>query len=698
MTDFLTYNHKSRTGKTGAVRGELRKSESPSVLKTLNEEDDKIRREFFFSARYAELKPNDFGKEEITLRSPSFSDCDRVPPHHDIAASTATFSSGEKVELWNIRPRMFRVPYFYFPYAVKDLQYDWPWTHWEFGSKADWGPFASFKTLAFPKWTEERSKIGFEFREKRGFAYNLDWKKINSKINSRLSGSLFDEEWMSNSDLGSPIHQRRTRLDLYHRQKISEKWQVTAEGHYFTPTKKYFWRRGRQSEITIDQHASPFGRGNGIQERKRLFQEYFEEEFRRGRKLENSLALDYYSSNSFITLSTLQPIDEEETISLKKNVELSGRTFPESILGSEFFYSNIFSAGHIGRHIGLELTDADRRFLFQRPDVFDFMYTRLYLEHKIERAFPLSHFLVVTPYIGERTITYENILIKEKASRNFWAIDKDRDTKDWFSEHRLTAGTVFSSVVTGYFKLKSREFRHQIRPSVSFDYFSPSGFRKNLIPVQVDELDTNVDNRLKTVYRIDNHIDMRDGKGNRRKIYTSSIQYRFLDKHEDNILNHDLDLRRGTNLEFNQSIYPLEHLRFSTELLVNTFHGQASMVRNAIFYEKKKMEYGWNQVYEKELRNGDNPRRRHDFTVRHPGEVYDVELNASWEEALDVEMPTSFARQGFRRLELLVGRRFHKMRGQVEIAYDLESSGATLIFRFGPEIFGKSNPNYRYPL
>lgn len=695
-TLYLDYNIKTKLGQTGHIHGEIIKHDPETILKALSQKQN-IEHNYFFTAKGAEMKQNEFGRPRMILIQPTFSDCNLPRPHHDLTASSAEFSSAEKIEMWNMRLRIMRVPYFYFPYYLKDLQYDWPWTQWEIGSKADWGRYATVKTLAFPKKTKENLKVGLDYRERRGLAYKLNWNGSKPQDLMRAQLHFYDEKWESENDKKTNIEQNRVRMGFYKRKKIAENLEFTAEAHYLTPTKKYFWVNGNQSTISPNKLVAPAG--GGVQEREGLLQEYYEDEYKRGKILENILALDYHRGKTFLTLSMLRPVDEEVRNSKVKNIELRGRNLPQSIKSSSFFYSNSFGIGHMGQRYGRELSVDDRVSLFGQEHVKDFVTTRLDLEQKVEKGFIFGPYLNINPYIGQRSVIYEKSLKFEKKGLDFFQVDHENDLNSWAGQHRMTAGTVFSNVVTGYLKLGRREYKHQIKPSISFDYLAPSGFSNLQVPGKVDAIDSRSDARLKTVYRLDNDIYLRKKNHETRTLYSSFIRYTFLDKAEDNFRAYGQELKNDTNLEFNQSYFPFEEFRLSSDIRVNTFQSRVSNMRYGIGYSKQRFEFNWDYIYRKELTNQEDSSKRHDVNLKILTYKADFKMNFSYDgdPISPKHQRKGLYKHGFKHIDLTLGKLFHCMRGEVQFQYDFESTGSTLVFKFGPQIFGEQLPNYRHP-
>lgn len=695
-TQFLEFDTLTKTGRTGRLTGSTYGHAMPEFRLSGKNGFALEQKSYHITASRAEIKTNPLGKWRIDLVSPSFTDCDYPVPHHDFRASTATFSQGEKVQMWNMRPRLFRVPYFYLPYAIVDQQYDWPWTSWQIGSKAEWGRFAGVRTHFLPKTLEKRSIFGLDFREERGFAVKQDWNSASEKTRQRFSIHNFSENWKSLSGAGPEIRQERQRVDFYRRQTLRPAWTLTAEAHHLTPRKKYFWSDGTNQQVTSEQFVSPLPGGGGRQERESLFQDYYEDEFRRGRTLENNLALDMQKDKIFLTLATQQAVDQEAPTTLERDLVARGRLIPTPVSKTTLLYSNDFGVTRQGLHFGEELTPRDRFRLFNAFKVADYKIWRVHVVNKVERLFQLGPYLSVVPHVGTRSILYEQTLLTP--GQQVWTLQPS-DLNSWFEDHRLTSGAVFSNSISGYFNLGERSFKHVLRPSMNLDILSPSTFNKTFLPVRVDDLDSGDDPMFQSIYRIDNQLFSKSLRHGTRMLYSSTAAFLFLSRAADKLRRFGDDLKSSENLTLNHSLYPVSWLRLSSDWHINTFYWEMPQVRNGLSFELEKLHFGWHHVRIRSLRPGTPTLSRHDldFGWRFL-QNSDFEAAVSWDENPRPSSLTALERDGFRSIRMRLGQDFHCLRGELHYLFDFEGSGSTLLLKFGPKLFGENKPSIRRPL
>jgi hypothetical protein len=694
-TLYVDYNYKTKKGLTGFIRGEVVQKEELNVLDKIKQ--NKRKRNYYFTAINANLFINKTGKPKLILIKPSFSDCDRIPAHHDIYASSAEFSSSEGVKMWNIRPRMFKVPYFYLPFFYKDLKYDWPWTKWEFGSKSEWGRFIKVKTNALPSSVKKNLKVGYEFRELRGNAFTADWARESEKVKSNINLHLIDENWKT---INKKIlfKENRLRFDFLHEQKFSEGWKGTVEHHILTSSKNYIWSDGVNNIINNDRFVSPLA--GSAQIRDSLLQEYYEDEFKHGKRLENILALDYQGKRNLFTISRVEQVDHIPITRLVKDLNVRGFLLPAPILKSDFYYSNAF--GYDDFHFGADrnLSGKDKNILFGNSNASKFNNRRVNFEQKFEYVMNFGQYLSLTPSVGQRSIYYEKSLKLNVGARTFANVNESTEIQKWKGTNSLLLGALISNSMKGYFSLGKHDIKHTIRPSIDISYDSPSSFKSSQLVNFIDSLDSQFNSRVKVTYRIGNEILSRYNKKNSRVIYTSFINLDSYLKREDRIIAFGPNLASVGDLEFNQQIYPLQFLRLSSDLRMNSFYKEVPQIRLGLGLNRGTLDFSWDYYYNKTIITNPDSVNRHDLSLKYTHSKFDTLFNVSLEEDpfLDKKKRAGLYKSGIRNVDIVFGRLFHLIRGEVNFKYDIESSGSTLIFSFGPQILGDQLPKYRHPL
>jgi len=694
-TLYVDYNYKTKKGTTGFIRGEVVQKEELNVLGKINQ--NKRKRNYYFTALNADLYMNKSGKPKLILKKPSFSDCDHIPPHHDVYASSAEFSASEGVKMWNIRPRLYKVPYFYLPFFYKDLKYDWPWTKWEFGNKSEWGRFLKVKTNALPSSVKRNLKVGYEFRELRGSALTADWARESEKVKNQINLHLIGEKWKT-IDRELLFNENRMRFDFLHEQKFSDDWKATVEHHILTPSKNYIWSDGVNNVISNDRFISPLP--GSTQKRDTMLQEYYEDEFKHGKRIENILALDYQGKRNLFTISRVEQVDSFPITRLVKDLNIRGFLLPAPILKSDFYYSN--SYGFDDFHFGAakNLSEKDKNVLFGNSNASKFNNRRANFEQKFEYVMNFGQYLTLTPSIGQRSVYYEKSLKTQVGAKTFASVNEDTDIQKWKGTNSVLLGALFSNSMKGYFSLGKHDIKHIIRPSINVSYHSPSSFKSSQLVNFIDGLDFNFNSRVKVTYRIGNEVLSRYNKNSPRVLYTSFINLDSYLKKEDRKIAFGPNLSSVGDLEFNQQIYPFKFMRFSSDIRINSFYKQVPQIRLGFGLNRGTLDFSWNYYYHKTLLINPDSVNRHDLSIKYTHSKFDTLFNVSFEEDpfLDKKERVGLYKNGIRNVDIVFGRLFHLIRGEVNFKYDIESSGSTLIFSFGPQILGNQLPKYRHPL
>lgn len=692
-TPFLFYNTRLRKGFTGPIKGRYGVSGRPAILDERSGSQETFG-PFFMRARSAELGVNELGRFRILLEAPSFTDCDRIPPLHDLRASSAVLSSGEKMELWNLRPRILGFPYGYLPYTLKDLQYDWPWTSWEFGRNAEWGFFGSVRTHLLPGTLNKRSVVGLEERQERGYALKQDWNHASGPVSSTLRAHYFSEKWHSLGADYPVIVEDRVRTDLHHRRRLNDDLTARIEHHYLTPRESFCWSDGTSRVLSPNRFASPLPPG-AVQERQSLLQDYYNEEFKTGRTLEDSLSVEYHKGRSFAVLSSDRRSDTELPVSPMREIEFKGRELPAPILDSEFLYSNDYGLGRMGAHFSEDLSSDDRTLLFGRTDLEDFLGWRMNYRQIVERHFRLGEICTLTPYVGSSHVMYENALNTPGIAA--WNV-RYEDLDEWHQNHRFLTGYLISNTVTGYFSPGPRRLKHVVTPSIQTDFISPSSFTREYIPARVDQLDEALNPRLKITYRLDNQVYTRRDMGSPRLLFSSVAQYIFLGRYTDNVASYGPFFYGGENVEFTNVLYPTSVFKLSSEIRFNTFHNQVFQHRDGFQIGRDKLFFAW---YFLHIHNPVSPEAsldRHDlsFNWTMPSKT-ELGIGLSYDPDPPEPEPQRLGlyKHGFKTMNLSVVQPYYSLRGELQFLYDVESSGTTLLLRFGPRILGRNMPAYR---
>ena len=713
-TMFVDYNVKSKTGLTGSLTGmyepPLDKTTvaSGNATEESNQNDleiddvystpyksdflagDALKRKAYFSAHHADIHPNSKGLPELVLRSVVVSDCDHEPPHHDVAVGKLRWSKGKTVEAQHVRPRIVGVPYFYLPWAGRDMSRDWPWTRYTVGSKSSWGRFGIFETKIFPEETDDHLKLIVGGREKRGSSLGLEWDKATADHRQKLHLNSYQERF---DDKGVVIKDDRWRVDWLERIKLDSEWDLSLDAYSLSPRKMGIWNSSNAQILSQNLYLNPFGSNiQALQRREGLIEDYDQEQWERGRLLENELALDYHNNNGgAMRLSSLQPADGEQLRSRFKNGDLRLRQSPNE-LGAGLLWSGEMGMTHQGQRMGWQLNDADLHSLgnVKREEFETWRVDQLLRVEQIHHAGPVT----VKPYVGNRLIGYGDVLKDSAKNLEYFEFDEQRDLDGSTMAPRLLSGIEFDSLASSQYA--DGAIGHQVRPSLQFRFAGPSSLQQEQVVAEVDGIDLEERPRFELLWGLQN--DVLKGQGDKRRLFYNqgvTVSQLFRDADRDEI--HGEDHREGSDIRFQHSVYPSRSLNVYNEVRVNSFQAQAPWVRAGTRWKPANVELNYSYTRLKDLRDPNEIANRHDVFWRYVAEKDDYKFNVSWdaEQRASTIKSDDFYEKGFRRFDLMWGHRFHCMRTELAFEYDFEDSGATLIFRFGPDLFRGALPQYR---
>lgn len=183
-------------------------------------------------------------------------------PHWYFNSPAALYRQKEKIESYHNTVRVNKWPVLYFPYLIRDLQYDWPWMRIAAGSTSDYGYFI-------------RSQWGWKFKEDPNSWFRMDKLIFDVDLFSRRGAGLGVEstyelgDWDSSgkfklygvseflttrgrdSDRAETNTENRTyrahpayepslyrndfrwAIDWDHYQQLNDLWDVRAEVHLY---------------------------------------------------------------------------------------------------------------------------------------------------------------------------------------------------------------------------------------------------------------------------------------------------------------------------------------------------------------------------------------------------------------------------------------------------------------------------------
>jgi hypothetical protein len=175
-------------------------------------------------------------------------------PHWYFRSPAAIFRKKEKIESYHNTVNIGRLPVFYFPYLIRDLQYDWPWMRITGGYSGDYGAFVRTqwgwrlaeregKTLKIDRfifdldWFSARGAgAGFETSYRLGDLESVGKLKIYGVYEYGIT-QADDEKRANDYNASGTRHYYRDKLrwavDWEHFQQLNDFWDIRAEAHLY---------------------------------------------------------------------------------------------------------------------------------------------------------------------------------------------------------------------------------------------------------------------------------------------------------------------------------------------------------------------------------------------------------------------------------------------------------------------------------
>jgi hypothetical protein len=701
-TDLLEMNLKSKNGRTSAIRGHFEPMETvdEKLDLSIKASDRKVNfatRSYHISADEALIRDR-MGKYDVVMRSVSLTDCDAHRPHHDIFVGKMRWSQDHRVELQHAVPRISVVPYFYLPWLGRDLGRDWPWTRWTFGSQSDWGRYTTFETLLWPEKTDEDLRMMLGVRENRGVSLDLFWDHRSGMDVQKIDFYYTHERWKEDA---ITLETDLIRLDWEERRRLDPHWNFNLDLHYQGPRERSVWSGNGLWQSSNDFYQSPFGANVlSFQEREIFLQDYHQERWDSDRLDENEVSLQYQKGSRYFSLSSLYPSDGEQLVGRSKLFEMRWRELKKPLRSSPWNWSADLGLTKVGQRLGWELSDADLMTLSGNVKRKSFEMWRGDALFKVERPSKLGAFRL-RPWLGMKSLSYGDVLKRGQQGKAFYDMDENTDLDGSLHHQRALAGLELSSVVSGSYK--SGSLLHQVRPSLHYKMAGPTGWDHDRVLMLVDEIDLEERPEFELVWRLEQewlkpqHRRDEHDPLNRRLLYYSSLEYRQLFRDDDRRLLMGNDHKGGADLRFHHALYPSRFWNAYGEIQWNSVQRQMPWLRSGFRVEKSGhlLEYSYN--YRKDLRNPTEVSNRHDVTYRFASRWDDFSMLLSWDgdQQLSTIKSDDFYNRGFRRFDVAWGHTFHCLRTELAFEYDFEDSGATFVFRFGPEFLRNNLPHLR---
>ena len=692
---FIEGNVKEKSGSTGSLEASYRGTKHLpqkefEVQGKSGFEEDLLAREIHLKAGHAELRENSKGEPELLLFEVRLTDCNHEPPHHDFLVSKLRLSLDHRVEAQNLRPRLFGIPYFYWPYLGRDLSRDWPWTRWTLGSSSDWGPWAKVESRPMGGRSREKFKLTLGAMARRGAPVQMDWEEEHADGKRKVSLFGISERW-EHDEYADVIEEQRVGLDWVERLSLPNDFNFSLDLHYQKEKEQSLWAGLGNTLISPNLHGNPLLAGNQDPSlRDGLLQEYFEERFESGRHPEHRVSLQRESDRHHIELFASHSADREALLQSYRPLALKGEVLPSQIGSSSVAVSVDYDFGVQGLKRGPAVTDADISAWLGPTSTQRAETWRGWVRPRLEtRLFEGSHFKV-RPYLGWESLGYEEVLKSGNAGLPFYRARKGLETESDVWSHRLQGGVVLGTTL---FSPYGGGWTNRLRPSLRIEAQGPSSFEIDRVWVPVDPLDFQAHPRLALRWGLGSEwwVGQEGAKIDQR------LEVLHLPRQEDRENLFDLDLRGDSDIQFDQSYRPKKGVLFFNQFKFNSYVARMELLKAGINLEgwNHDLHYSFSRI--EDLRGSFSSTHRHDLGWSWTGKDQWTRVEVSW-DGEDNSRP-AFGNKlydwGFRLLNLQVQRRFHCLRVGLALEYDFEDSGATAIFQFGPDFLGSYLPGHR---
>ena len=211
-------------------------------------------------AQAAELRAHD--QQTLELIDAKITPSGFARPHWYFHSPAALYRQKEKIESYHNTVRVGRWPILYFPYLIRDLQYDWPWmriaagrtSNYGYFVRSQWGwrfdenPDAYLRTdkiiVDLDFFSRRGLGVGLETTYKAGFLDSLGklkvygvWEFLTSKDrdNDRALDDNENRIYQNIPGYEPSLYRRdfRWAVDWEHYQELNEFWDLRAEAHLY---------------------------------------------------------------------------------------------------------------------------------------------------------------------------------------------------------------------------------------------------------------------------------------------------------------------------------------------------------------------------------------------------------------------------------------------------------------------------------
>ena len=368
----------------------------------------------------AELRAHD--QDTFELIDAKITPSSFARPHWYFHSPAALFRQKEKIESYHNTVRIGNTPVLYFPYVIRDLQYDWPWMRISAGSTSDYGYFVRSQwgwrlqerpgafiqadkiILDLDLFSRRGLGVGLETTYKAGDLESLGklkvygvWETFTSRSRDHKRAINKNEDRIYSDVAGwSPTSYRnkfRWAVDWEHYQQLNELWDVRAEMHLYHD-------RDYLKEYDRNRYWNAKEPENSVVLRR--LDKHYELEFVASSRLSNKwMDQADYLPEVRLTVPGLQMGDMPVYFKNDFRMGVVNRRFDED----EYKYTHwtkgrgdggLFEYDPVTGHSTSRLYDQDNYGTFFRA----------FNEMKIEAPISLWESLTLKPWIGLRTAYY----------------------------------------------------------------------------------------------------------------------------------------------------------------------------------------------------------------------------------------------------------------------------------------------------
>ena len=481
-------------------------------------------------------------------------------PHWSIASKSVQVRNGEKVEAFHNFIKIGKVPIFYFPYLIYDLQYDWPLYSTAAGSDSKQGIYWlnrlgwKFKN---PEYDENGNKIvrfaqldtifaDVDYRSNRGYGLggelNYSVKGIGQGGTGHFRGYWTKEIYISNGD---DIDRRNEDIEFNDNDWGNNKYYNKERGLYGDKNRYMIeWWHTQQITDEIDIRAQTHYFSD-----RDFLKEYFKDEWNQFNEKKTNATARYLGEHfvtELVAQGRINDFQSETDYMPEWRASLPGF----KLFDLPLYIDSDMRAGLLRHRFDKELSELSQdpeyrsRLLNEQYRMKENGETpwigRVYNKTELSAPFDLS-ILNIRPHAGGFLAGYSDGYDGNYGSTN-----------DGKFNAALTWGVDFSTRFFGYFG----SMRHMIEPTISvIGNETPVTDRTELY--YLDDID-NYRKSHALDFNLYQQLDTKKDDGSTRRLARFTVKGGFiLDDKEARIYNNNNSLK---DLIFDGAVYPIESM------------------------------------------------------------------------------------------------------------------------------------------